>query len=298
MRLDNIKRAIRLQLPPQHFSDAGPFLGSRQFEALPNILPVVTYSFVLISAVLFFLTDIAPTDNNITGGDKLTRLGFRDHFNIILRDWWGVFTAIFFHGSIIHIGFNCMALISIGGLLERGLGSLRTLFLYLLFGALSFIYQILISELHLVSLDSVELISGFYLGGRPFSSSLGLSGVIFAVIGFMWGSWKRWTGFLTVFNLKLLQFVGFWQLLCFAMTWTGVMNIANTAHISGLAFGFCVGMWFCYGFKEAKLWASLAIASILLAIGGLIFYHFHFSSVIQPYLHDLENANRIVPPLF
>ena len=162
-------------------------------------------------------------------------------------------------------------MLSIGSVLERGLGSLKTLGLYLLFALITTGYQLLVSELDLLNVPAWEFTAVASNWGAHmrflFESSLGLSGILFAVIGFMWGSWKRWTGFLGIFNRRLLNFVFMWQGLCFVLTYAGTgIYIANTAHISGLIFGFFTGMWMCYGIRFSKLWFALWSAMLALSL--------------------------------
>lgn len=290
LNINNIKRAIRLQFPPAHPLEAGATLGSRPYEALPQLLPVVTYSFIILSAVLFFLTDLQTANDPLLHREMLTKLGHRDHLNIITRDWWGVFTAPFFHGGMLHIIMNSMALFTLGSLLEKGIGSLKTLILYLMIGGVSSTAQVLVTVLPIyLATDEQTLFSL-----NDFGSSLGLSGIVFGIVGFMWASWKRWTGFLSVFNIRLLKFVFMWQGLCFILSWSGAQAIANTAHISALVIGFFIGMWMCYGVKYAKLWFSLTSFTLLLCILGLIAYHIKFTRVLEPYIQELQSKGFLV----
>lgn len=47
---------------------------------------------------------------------------------------WRLLTSMFLHAGGLHLAFNCLALLEIGGVVERRLGSLRTLAIYLLAG--------------------------------------------------------------------------------------------------------------------------------------------------------------------
>ncbi|PTX99940.1 hypothetical protein DB346_19210 [Verrucomicrobia bacterium LW23] len=50
------------------------------------------------------------------------------------REYWRIFTPLFLHANVLHIGFNCMALLSMGPDMEYVLGRGRFLLLYLLSG--------------------------------------------------------------------------------------------------------------------------------------------------------------------
>lgn len=285
MNLNNIKRSFRQLMPPDNPLDAGPAYGSRLFEAAPNITPIVTYSILFLSAVLFFLTDL----QNGHDAEMLKRLGHRGHFSTLIQDWWALFTAAFFHGSITHIIMNSMALFSIGTIFEKAIGSFKTLIIFLAIAFISSGFQLLVTVLP-IYLDNLSVPLPH---PGSFGSSLGLSGIIAGIIGFMWGAWKRWTSFLLIFNYRLLRFVVFWQILCFVLTWTGVAPIANTAHISAFIFGFFLGLWMCYGTKRGALWCGLAVATVILCIGGLFAYYIKINNAYEPYLLGLKEQGYL-----
>ncbi|MCB9566753.1 MAG: rhomboid family intramembrane serine protease [Myxococcales bacterium] len=64
-------------------------------------------------------------------GEVLRALGALELSRIWLDgEWWRVLTAIFLHGSWIHLILNCTALISVGEWLERGIGTARALVIF------------------------------------------------------------------------------------------------------------------------------------------------------------------------
>lgn len=291
---DKVKKAARLQYPPHTFLDAGPTIGSRLYEALPSVFPVVTYSIVLLSAVLFYLGDIHNLDELHSLDNAQQRkydLGFRTHFEILLSSPWGLVTSAVFHGGMIHVFFNCIIMLNFGVLLERGIGSLKTLVFYLFLAVITSGYQVLVSTAHLLPLQPVDFLfiakqAGIQSLPNLFGASLGLSGILYGILGFMWGSWKRWTGFLIYFNRRNLNFFLGWLVLCFVLTYAGV-PIANTAHLTGLIMGFFIGMWSCYSIREAKLWFALTLAMLGLMAGGLLLYHWRFQQTLEPFLQFL-----------
>lgn len=46
--------------------------------------------------------------------------------------WWRIFTSAFMHGSLMHIGFNMLALFQVGSIMEALAGQKRMLLLYML----------------------------------------------------------------------------------------------------------------------------------------------------------------------
>ncbi|WP_057829918.1 rhomboid family intramembrane serine protease GlpG [Colwellia sp. TT2012] len=119
----------------------------------------------------------------------------------------------FFHFSWLHIVFNTMWWWQLGGSIEQTLGK-KTLINILLISAI-------------VSNLGQYLVSGANFGG--------LSGVVYALVGFVW-----WFGYLAPerglsLAKPLVGFLLFWLLLGFVDLLP--VNVANTAHLLGLLSG-------------------------------------------------------------
>ncbi len=134
--------------------------------------------------------------------------------------YYRLFTALFMHFGINHLINNMLVLFVMGEPLERALGHGRYLILYLTSGIGANIISMLLREP-----DSMVI-------------SAGASGAIFGVIGGLL--------YLVTANKGKMEDLSTRQLvimiafsLYFGYTSTGV---DNTAHISGLIFGFLLGM--------------------------------------------------------
>ena len=86
--------------------------------------PVVTWSLIAITVVVFVLQQVAPVVENYGV--------FRPVLTLLLP--WTPITAIFLHASILHILFNMYSLFVFGPILEHLLGRARFLALYLIAG--------------------------------------------------------------------------------------------------------------------------------------------------------------------
>jgi len=64
----------------------------------------------------------------------LYKLGMTGRFPIANGRWWSLITAIYLHGSLLHIAFNMLAVYQIGPLVERLFGPARFFILYTLSG--------------------------------------------------------------------------------------------------------------------------------------------------------------------
>lgn len=129
--------------------------------------------------------------------------------------WWRIVTGAFLHGSILHIGVNMLSLWYLGRFIEYGLGSWRTLFVY--------VVSMIASGLGVVYLSA------------PNVPTVGASGAIFGLFGalFAIGLKLGKPGMdLIKANLGILA-------LNLIITFT-VPAISWQAHVSGLIAGFLI----------------------------------------------------------
>ena len=126
---------------------------------------------------------------------------------------WRMVTPIFLHAGILHLGFNMYWLFFLGGQVEDVRGSRWFLF---------FIFATAI-----VSVTAQAIIESPFGGG--------MSGVVYALFGFVWIRWRYFgeAGFvlsqLTVILMIVFFFYGF-----------SLDQIANTAHAFGFGFGILI----------------------------------------------------------
>ncbi|MBS3091225.1 rhomboid family intramembrane serine protease [Candidatus Pacearchaeota archaeon] len=149
--------------------------------------------------------------------------GFTDIFVLNQSSWvqpWRFVTSIFLHGSLGHILSNMFALVIFGLVLESIIGSKRFLLIFLGSGILA----------NLIAIN-------FY------TSSLGASGAIFGILGaliilkplmMVWAS-----------GVPVPMFIA--GILWIAADLIGVFapsEVANIAHLSGIAIGLVYGIYF------------------------------------------------------
>ena len=130
-----------------------------------------------------------------------------------LAEPWRLLGPAFFHFSWLHVVFNTMWWWQLGGSIEETLGK-GTLINILLISAI------------------VSNLGQFFVSGANFG---GLSGVVYALVGFVW-----WYGYLApekglFLSKPLIGFLLFWLLLGFVDVLP--VNVANTAHLLGLVSG-------------------------------------------------------------
>ena len=151
---------------------------------------------------------------------------------------WRVFTPCLLHADILHLFFNMIWLVVLGPQMEKRLGLGR--------------FLALVAIAALVSNTAQYLMSG--------PNFLGFSGVVCAMIGFIWMRQRKaaWEGYLL--HRSTILFVGFFvlamlvlQLISFATELTSdalvPISIANTAHIAGALVGLALGSLKCFAWR-------------------------------------------------
>ena len=128
------------QVTPPFNQTAGPYdreappppaFPRRVAVRLPAARPVVTYGIMAITVLVY----IAQYFSQVTFGvDIPANLGMKANDLIAQGQFWRLFTPMFLHGNLLHIGFNMYALYLFGPGLERHFGHARFLALYFLSG--------------------------------------------------------------------------------------------------------------------------------------------------------------------
>jgi len=134
-------------------------------------------------------------------------------FDRIIEEPWRLLGPAFIHFSLLHIAFNTMWWWQLGGAIEKIFGKSVVINLFLISAIVSNIGQFLVS-------------------GPNFG---GLSGVVYAVVGFAW-----WSGWLMPdkglsLSKPIVGFLLVWLLLGYINIL--MVEIANTAHLLGLIAG-------------------------------------------------------------
>ncbi len=140
-------------------------------------------------------------------------------------EYWRWFTPAFMHFSALHILFNLVWWQLLGGKLEKQFGS-SFLLLFLLFTALISNFAQFISH--------------------QANNFGGLSGVVYALIGFCWLYGKQQPRQSVQLSDSLFGFAVIWLIMGYMdVLW---MNVANQAHLSGLL----CGLAFAWGFGRRQ----------------------------------------------
>ena len=195
--------------------------------------PQVTYALIGLNAVIFLL-QFAGGINDVAGDWGMWPVGIA-----VGGEWWRLLTGAFLHGSFLHIAFNMYVLFVLGPTLERVLGHVRFLMLYLLAALGGGVASYAFSDMRTVS--------------------VGASGAIFGLMGALIVAGRRLKYDIkqVVILLAVNVVIGF---MAPGVDWR--------AHLGGLATGAAVAAVFVLAPRAHRLlWQSLGILAI---IGALV----------------------------
>ena len=182
----------------------------------------VTRAIVAVNVALFAY-EVTLGGVSLTSPTSETLVHWGANFGLLTIEQfqpWRLFTAMFLHIGLIHIGFNMFALWRSGPFIERVFGNLPYLALYLIAGFGGSLATIIV---------------------HPQVISAGASGAIFGVFGGLGGYLVKERKhvpppILAALRSNLLQFVVYNVVLGFA-----VPQIDMSAHVGGLVTGFLAG---------------------------------------------------------
>ena len=138
------------------------------------------------------------------------------------NQWWRLFTAMFLHIGVLHIGFNMWALAWLGAQAEQLYGRFRFLLIYLLAGLAGSVASMAV----LPGLDHV---------------SAGASGAIFGIIGVLLAYYFRYRTQLGAVGRSQLYNMAIIAALNLFLS-AQVQNVDDWAHLGGLLGGTILGL--------------------------------------------------------
>ena len=198
-----------------------------ELKADPNHQVVRPRDSSIMLKILIALNAIAYLASEVLGGstnpEVLIFLGaLIPELAYIYGEWWRLLTATFLHFGLLHLFMNCFALYILGPFVERVLGKVRFLVVYLISG-----------------LASMGLIVGLnYYGMHESSLVVGASGSVMGIIGATAGiyfiSWLRTRALSSTQQLKNIGII----LLLQAAFDLSTPQVSFTAHFGGVVMGF------------------------------------------------------------
>ena len=177
------------------------------------------------------------------GGRALYQLGMTGGLAWQLGWWWTLFTAIYLHGSLLHIVFNVMWIRNLGPAVTEVFGPARAFVLFNLGGAFGFLVSNVMTN----------------------APTIGASGSIFGLLGALIVYGRRRGS--SMMSQQLWQ----WAIVLFVFGFL-MPGINNWAHAGGFAGGW--GCAYLMGFideqRESTAMVLLALAFIAVTLIGII----------------------------
>jgi rhomboid protease GluP len=147
-------------------------------------------------------------------GLVLVRMGSSSSFLDLVQPW-RLITAIFLHGSLLHIGFNMWVMMDLAPTIEEMYGSARFFFVFIVTGICGYIFS--------------------FLTGH--ANSVGASGSLLGLVGLLLSlTTGRHSAGMRMLRSQLLYWLAYIAVLGILMP-----GIDNYAHIGGFASGFLLG---------------------------------------------------------
>jgi GlpG protein len=147
--------------------------------------------------------------------------------------WWRLITPIFLHAGMVHLVFNSLAMLDLGSMIESRRGSLRLLVLVVVLAIGSNLAQ------YWIELPTLTNFSLKFLRGTP--NFLGISGVAFGLLGYIWMKSRFDPNSGLFIHPKAVMFMLVFYLLCLSGVAARWVSFANTAHTAGLLMGMGIG---------------------------------------------------------
>lgn len=131
-------------------------------------IPFLTSAVVVVCGAIYLVCLLA-------GYDSFEEVCFWPTAVVSRFQVYRIFTSIIFHGSLLHVLFNMLALVPLGSELERVMGSIRLLYIIVLLATSSALFHLLIA---LIAAYNPVNWSPYLMN----ECAIGFSGVLFAMI--------------------------------------------------------------------------------------------------------------------
>ncbi|MFQ5882743.1 MAG: rhomboid family intramembrane serine protease [Candidatus Methylomirabilales bacterium] len=223
----------------------GRLLGEVSFVRVVTGLCIAAYALSLLLDIRSALRPRGPFDLLAPSGVALDALGMTGAYAWALGRWWTLLTAIYLHGSILHILFNLLWINQLAPAVEQVYGRSRLVVIFTAAGVLGFLASNWI--------------------GVPFT--IGASGSIFGLLGAMvfYGRSRGGT-----FGVAIFRQYGHWALVLFVLGFL-MAGVNNFAHAGGFVGGYLAGTVLGYSDLHRESGVHHLAAAATVALTALSF---------------------------
>ncbi len=251
------------------------------WDRVGDVHPGFTYALVLAILVGFALQLVTASvglDRALAGGGltgPFVAAGAASRVPFLAGEWWRLLAPLFLHANLLHLGSNLIALVLVGGVVERAYGHSRFLLLFVLSGA--------VASLATFENQGWALAAAAAAGGeRHVLGSIGASGAIYGVGAAVVAAAFRLRGLLTPWRARALIGATMPLLLSSLAGGFAKPGTDNAAHIGGAVAGLLLGAFLPFhsnlrpvpeGATARTFWGLFALAAlgILVASGVVAF---------------------------
>jgi rhomboid protease GluP len=156
-------------------------------------------------------------------------------------EWWTLITAIYLHGSLLHILFNVLWIRQLGPAVEEVYGSARFFVIFTLAGVAGFVVS--------------NAVTGY--------PTIGASGSIFGLLGAIVAFGRKRGG---AYGALVLRQYGQWALIMFLMGLFMGGGVNNFAHAGGFVGGFVAGLVMSLVERRAESFMDRLLAGLCVAL--------------------------------
>ncbi|KAH1258922.1 Rhomboid-like protein 15 [Glycine max] len=228
-------RNMRPNIVSEVISDPFPYLLRPSFRFSHNFeagfptrmsqwwesIPFLTSAVVVVCGVIYLIC-------LLVGYDSFYEVCFLPSAVVSRFQVYRIYTSILFHGSLLHVVFNMMALVPLGSELERIMGSVRLLYVIILVATSNAIFHVLIALL----VAHNPLLTYDYLMNE---CAIGFSGVLFSMIVIETSlSGVQSRSVFGLFNVPA-KWYAFFLLVVFQLL---MQNVSLLGHLCGILSGF------------------------------------------------------------
>jgi rhomboid protease GluP len=224
----------------------GRLIGGLDFAWLVTVVSAVAYLAALALDPRAALVPRGVFDLLAPSGRALYALGMAGAIPWQQGRWWTVLTAIYLHGSLLHILFNLLWVRQLVPDVEQVYGRARTIIIFTASGVVCFLLSDLVGT----------------------SFTVGASGAIFGLLAAMVWYGRRRGGF---FGSAVLRQYGTWALVLFVLGLVSGTGVNNWGHAGGLIGGFLAASIFGPSHERPEQGTDRVLAGAILALTAAAF---------------------------
>ncbi|MEK8036535.1 MAG: rhomboid family intramembrane serine protease [candidate division NC10 bacterium] len=227
----------------------GPWLGRLagrlDFSRIVTVVCIAAYAASLLLDPAAAMRPRGVFNLLSPSGGALLALGMTGAYPWQLGYWWTLLTAIYLHGSLLHIAFNLLWIHQLAPAVEQAYGRSRLVLIFTGGGVLGFVIS----------------------NWAGVGTTIGASGAVFGLLGAM-AAYGRSRGGL--FGMAVFRQYWQWAVVLFVMGFL-MPGVNNFAHAGGFAGGYLTGMIVGHGDSQLGRGLHRTAATAAVALTALAF---------------------------